>query len=364
MIYREVGDFHSTYAVDIFGFRLRQERFAFYMLVIFGVLCVPLLAAGGIGLFADDYILKAFITPWMIMSLAAMGLNILMGYCGQISLGAGAFMGIGAYAAYNIVLRLPGTPLPVAILLGGGTAAVIGVMFGLPSLRIKGLYLAVSTLAAQFFFDWFFLRVPWVTNNDPSGVVVAPAITVFGHPVQTAYGTYLFVLAFLLILATVVTTVVRGPLGRQWMAVRDMDMAAEMLGISPLYAKLTAFAFSSFLIGVAGALWAFVQLGSWDPLAFSIDRSFAVLFMIMVGGMGSLAGSFLGAGFMLILPALIEQLPHLFGIHLRPETVTNLTTLFIGVLIVVLLIREPHGFAKLLANLRERARLWPLRYPL
>ena len=166
-------------------------------------------------------------------------------------------------------------PLPVfpSILLGGLMAAIVGILFGVPSLRIKGLYLAVATLAAQFFFDWVFIRVKWFTNYTPSGSVTAPDLNFFGILVHTPIERYLLCLLFVTVFAVLAKNLVRGNLGRQWMAIRDMDIAAELMGIRPLYAKLTAFAVSSFIIGVAGALWAFIYLGAWEPLAFNIDRS-------------------------------------------------------------------------------------------
>jgi branched-chain amino acid transport system permease protein len=362
MLYREVGQFNTSYRDDMALLPIRQDRFTFYILLAFAFAGIPALSQIGVGPFQDDYLIKAILIPWMIMSLAAIGLNILTGYCGQISLGAAAFMAVGAYSAYNFSLRIPEIPLPICILLGGAASAGVGIVFGLPSLRIKGLYLAVATLAAQFFFDWLFLRVHWFTNYTPSGVVVAPTIRIFDHRLSSSVELYLFTLTFLTVLAVIAATLVRGPIGRQWMAIRDMDIAAEMLGIKPLFAKLSAFAVSSFMIGVAGALWAFVHLGSWDPLAFLIDQSFVILFIIIIGGLGSIIGSFLGTAFILILPIVFDQLPHAVGVPLRPETVSHLVTLTIGLLIIYLLIVEPQGFARLWQIAKEKLRLWPFAY--
>ena len=193
-------------------------------------------------------------------------------------------------------------------------AAIVGILFGIPSLRIKGLYLAVATLAAQFFFDWVFIRVKWFTNYAPSGSVTAPELNFFGFVVNTPIERYLLCLIFVVVFALIAKNLVRGNLGRQWMAIRDMDIAAELMGIRPLYAKLTAFAVSSFIVGVAGALWAFVYLGAWEPLAFDIDRSLQLLFMVIIGGLGSILGSFLGAAFILILPILLNQVPAALGV--------------------------------------------------
>lgn len=362
MLYREAGQFKSSYAADMAIFPIRQDRIAFSALLAFAFIGVPLLAYFEIGPFGHDYIFKAILIPFLILSLAAIGLNILTGYCGQISLGGGAFMAIGAYAAYNFSLRIPELPLLVSILLGGGMAALVGILFGAPSLRIKGLYLAVATLAAQFFFDWLFLRVPWFTNYTPSGSVNAPELNFFGWVVNTPAERYMLALIFVTVFAVVAKNLTRGNIGRQWMAIRDMDIAAELMGIRPLYAKLSAFAISSFIIGVAGALWAFVHLGSWEPLTFNIDRSFQLLFMVIIGGLGSILGCFLGAAFILILPIFLDQVPHAMGVPLSVETVSHLVFIITGALICFLLIVEPHGFARLWAIAKEKLRLWPFPY--
>lgn len=375
MLYRETGQFKTTYAADMAIFPIRQDRVALYLLLALAFIGVPLLAQFHVWPFGSDYLLRAILIPFLILALAAIGVNILVGYCGQISLGSGAFMAIGAYCAYKfgtgiqIPLEWFGTqisirPLPLlaSILLGGLMAAIVGVLFGIPSLRIKGLYLAVATLAAQFFFDWVFLRVKWFTNYTPSGSVNAPELNFFGLIVHTSTERYLLCLAFVTVFAFLAKNLVRGNLGRQWMAIRDMDIAAELMGIRPLYAKLTAFAVSSFMVGIAGALWAFIYLGSWEPLAFSIDRSFQLLFMVIIGGLGSILGSFLGAVFILILPILLDQVPHALGIPISVETVSLLVFIVTGVLICYLLIVEPHGFARLWSITKEKLRLWPYPY--
>ena len=271
MLYREAGQFKVTYSEDMAIFPIRQDRVALAILLGIAFIGVPLLANFHIWPFGSDYLLRAILLPFLILALAAIGVNILVGYCGQISLGSGAFMAIGAYSAYKLgtgvhiplaslgfAISIPPLPVLLSILLGGLTAAVVGILFGVPSLRIKGLYLAVATLAAQFFFDWVFLRVSWFTNYAPSGSVNAPTLNFFGLVVGTPIERYLLCLIFVTVFAVLTKNLVRGNLGRQWMAIRDMDIAAELIGIRPLYAKLTAFAVSSFVVGVAGALWAFV----------------------------------------------------------------------------------------------------------
>jgi branched-chain amino acid transport system permease protein len=355
MLYRENGQFKTNYRADQQIFPIRQDRIAVALLLAAAFVAVPLLA--------DEYLLRAILIPFLILSLAALGLNVLVGYCGQISLGAGAFMAVGAYAAYNFFVRIDGMPLLAAVLLGGACATIVGVLFGIPSLRIKGLYLAVATLAAQFFTDWAFLRIKWFTNDSPSGSVAVAGLQVFGVPIESPVQKYLFCLGMVVVFALLVKNLVRGHIGREWMAIRDMDVAASVIGIRPVYAKLTAFAVSSFIIGVAGALWAFVYLGSWEPAAFNINRSFDLLFMIIIGGLGSVMGSFFGAAFIVFLPIILDQaLPALgnaVGMPIDTATVSHFVFMIFGGLIVFFLIVEPHGIARLWSTGKEKLRLWP-----
>ena len=351
MLYRENGQFKTSYRADQQIFPVRQDRLLIGALLALAFVAVPFIAS--------EYTFRAILTPFLILSLAALGLNILVGYCGQISLGTGAFMAIGAYGAYNFFVRVPGMPLIAALLLGGGCATVVGVLFGMPSLRIKGLYLAVATLAAQFFTDWAFLRIKWFTNDSSSGSVSVAGLNVLGIPIETPVQKYLFCLSFVCVFALLAKNLVRGNIGREWMAIRDMDVAAAVIGIRPVYAKLTAFAVSSFIVGVAGGLWGFVHLGSWEPAAFSVDRSFQLLFMVIIGGLGSIAGSFFGAAFIVLLPILLDALPSYFGIPIDTALASHLTFMIFGALIVFFLIVEPHGIARLWATGREKLRLWP-----
>jgi branched-chain amino acid transport system permease protein len=355
MLYRENGQFKTTYRADQQVFPIAQDRVLIWALVAFAAIGVPLLV--------DEYLFRAILIPFLILSLAALGLNILVGYCGQISLGTGAFMAVGAYAAYNLSVRIEGMPLLLALLGGGFFATLVGVAFGIPSLRIKGLYLAVATLAAQFFCDWAFLRVKWFTNNTASGSVSVSNLEIFGLPIETPHAKYLLCLAILVVFAIAAKNLVRSHIGREWMAIRDMDVAAAVIGIRPVYAKLTAFAVSSFIVGVAGALWGFVHLGAWEPAAFSIDRSFQLLFMIIIGGLGSIMGSFFGAAFIVILPVFLNQfLPFaggLVGVNISTATVAHAELMIFGALIVFFLIVEPHGLARLWSTAKEKLRLWP-----
>ncbi|MEN9842730.1 MAG: hypothetical protein RLZZ612_559 [Pseudomonadota bacterium] len=355
MFYRENGQFKTTYQADQQIFPIAQDRWAILGLIAVAAVAVPLLF--------DEYMFRAIFIPFLILALAAIGVNILVGYCGQISLGSGAFMAVGAYMAYNTFVRVEGMPLIVALLCGGFFATLVGMFFGIPSLRVKGLYLAVATLAAQFFCDWAFLRIGWFTNNNASGSVSVSNLQVFGLPIETPVQKYLFCLAFLVVFALLAKNLVRSAIGREWMAIRDMDVAAAVIGIRPMYAKLSAFAVSSFIVGVAGGLWGFVHLGSWEPAAFSVDRSFQLLFMVIIGGMGSIMGSMFGAAFIVVLPIFLNQflpfLGGLVGMTISTATVAHTEFMIFGALIVWFLIVEPHGLAKLWSVAKQKLRIWP-----
>ncbi len=351
MLYRENGQFKTSYAADQQMLPIRQDQLFMIVLVAFAFAVVPFIAS--------DYMLRAILIPFLILALAALGLNLLTGYCGQVSIGHGAFMAVGAYVAYNIALRLPWMNILVVLVLAGLAAALVGMFFGIPSLRIKGFYLAVATLAAQFFFDWVFARVKWFTNYAPSGSVSVPDVRLFGLVLDTPEEKYLFVLAIVAALTLFAKNIVRGHVGRSWMAIRDMDVAAEVIGIRPMAAKLSAFAVSSFYVGIAGALWGFIHLGSWEPLAFSITLSLNLLFMIIIGGLGSILGSFFGAAFIVVLPILLNQVPAALGIPISTAMASHLELMIFGALIVFFLIVEPHGLARLWAIGKEKLRLWP-----
>ena len=358
MFYREVGDFHTRYSDDSQTFPIRFDRYRYYviLLVAFGIL--PFLV--------NDYWSSAILMPFLIWSIAAIGLNILTGYCGQISLGSGGFMAVGAYACYKLMTAFPGLNIVFCIVLAGLITAAVGMVFGLPSLRIKGFYLAVATLAAQFFLVWLFNRVPWFYNYSASGQITAPERTLVGIPVTgpnvAAWSQYMFCLLFVFTLAWCARNMTRGSLGRKWMAIRDMDIAAEIIGVNPLATKLSAFAVSSFYIGIAGALFFAVYLGAVEATdAFGINKSFLVLFMIIIGGLGSILGSFIGAAFIVLMPVFLKNL--LVGqFGWDTALATHFEFIIVGGLIVLFLIAEPHGMSQLWRVVKEKLRLWPFPY--
>ena len=358
MLYRETGDFRATYAADEQIFPVRQDRWAFWLFLLAAYTLVPLLI--------NDYWEKAIFIPVLIYILAAIGLNILTGYCGQISLGTGGFMAVGAYSTYKLMTSFPDLNIAFIVVLSGLITALAGTAFGLPSLRIKGFYLAVATLAAQFFFVWLFNRVPWFFNYSASGQIATSTRTVFGVEVTGAtapsWATYLFCLSFVVVFGFAARNVLRGRIGRSWQAIRDMDIAAEIIGVNPLRAKLSAFAVSSFYVGMAGSLYFSVWLGAAETTeAFGIDQSFLVLFMVIIGGLGTMLGSVLGASFMVVMPILLKSLL-VGGVGLQAVTAKHIEFTVFGALIIFFLIVEPHGFARLWSVVKQKLRLWPFPY--
>ena len=349
MIYRESGQYKTTYDTDTQIFPITQDRVAVAALLVIAFFVTPLVAS--------PYMFSAILIPFLIFSLAALGLNILTGYAGQISLGTAAFMAVGAFASYNFMLRVPGMPILLAFVLGGICAAMVGIAFGLPSLRIRGFYLAASTLATQFFVVWCLTKVPWFTNNSSSGVITAQQIEILGYKLDSPAEKYLLVLAIVSVLALLAKNMVRSTVGRSWMAVRDMDVAAEVIGFRVMRTKLIAFAVSSFYCGIAGALFAYCYVGTVEPEAYNLDLSFRILFMVIIGGLGSILGSFFGAAFIVLLPTVLSMIVHVTGL---PNSVTsNLELMVFGGLIIFFLIVEPHGLARLWQIGKEKLRLWP-----
>jgi branched-chain amino acid transport system permease protein len=349
VFYREAGQFKTTYEADGQILPIRQDRIFMAALAVFALAVVPFVAS--------PYMLSAILIPFLIFALAALGLNLLTGYAGQLSLGTAAFMAVGAYASYNFVARIPGIPLLLAFVLGGLCAAAVGIAFGLPSLRIRGFYLAAATLATQFFVVWCLTKVPYLTNYSSSGVITVQPMEILGYAFDTPARKYVLVLLITAGMAVLAKNLVRSNTGRCWMAIRDMDVAAEVIGVRPMRTKLLAFAVSSFFCGVAGALYAFAYLGTVEPEAYNLDLSFRILFMIIIGGVGSVLGSFLGAAFIVLLPVFLNIFAH--GLGLKTSVASNLELMVFGALIVFFLAVEPHGLARLWQIGKEKLRLWP-----
>ncbi len=370
MLYRESGQFKTSYAADQAIFPILQDK-----VIVWGFIVLVFLFP----FFETTGDLKSLWILLMVNAMAALGLNILTGYCGQVSLGTAGFMGCGAFAAFKLASEFPELNIIIVVLLSGLASAAIGILFGLPSLRIKGLYLAVATLAAQFFLTWSFIKIPWLYNHNTSGTITAPPRTLFGQQVtgpipgrglsaaeldvikrDVVISQYMICLVLLIVFALIAKNLVRGRLGRSWMAIRDMDIAAELIGIRPLRTKLLAFAVSSYYCGVAGSMLFLFYLGSLEGgEAFSINDSFLYLFMVIIGGLGSIAGSFMGAAFITLLPILLIRVPGWLGLTIHVETVTHLQFMILGALILFFLIAEPNGLARLWQIAKEKLRLWP-----
>ncbi|HZQ11853.1 MAG TPA: branched-chain amino acid ABC transporter permease [Pseudolabrys sp.] len=358
MFYREAGQFKTSYRADQAMFPILQDRIGIALLLAAAFIVVPLTAS--------DFVIDSFITPILIYSLAAIGLNLLTGYTGLLSLGTGAFMGVGAFSCYKLTTFFPGVNIIVLIICSGFFAAAAGIVFGLPSLRIKGFYLAVATLAAQFFLSWCFIRVPWLYNHNISASIEVPERLMFGIPITgptaAVVTRYLLVLTIVSLMTWFASNLIRGRIGRTWMAVRDMDIAAELIGIKLYPTKLLAFAVSSFYCGVAGAMLVFLYLGNAESESFSINQSFLVLFMVIIGGLGSLLGSFFGAALIYGLPIVLRMIKAQFGLSVTAATLEHINFITLGTLIILFLIAEPNGLARLWQIGKQKLRVWPFPY--
>lgn len=355
MLYRTAGQFKTSYEADQALFPVKQDAFLLGVILLFALVIFPFTAS--------EFAFQTMLIPVMIYALAALGLNILTGFAGQLSLGTGAFMGVGAYACYKMVTLMPWMNPIVAILLSGFFSAGVGVMFGIPSLRIKGFYLAIATLAAQFFLVWLFEKWAWLYNYNASGAIQVPNLDIFGvyvtGPQADSIVQYYVVLGIVALMTMLCINLTRGTLGRTWKATRDMDIAAELIGINLMKSKLTAFAISSYIVGVAGALYVFMWKGAAEPNLFDIPLSFQVLFIAIIGGLGSVMGNYLGAILIVGLPVAMNLVPGALGIPISSAMVEHLNIMIVGSLIVFFLIVEPHGLNQLWRLIREKLIIWP-----
>ena len=324
----------------------KNDLINFLLLMIISLLIIPITVKSG-------YWYSSILIPWLCLALASIGQQIVMGYAGQLALGAAGFMAAGAFACYNLILRVPDIPFFVALALSGLIAAAFGILFGLPSLRVRGIYLMVATLASQFFIVWMIDKFGWFKNYDSSGIITAQDIVIMGKSFTSPLEMYLVIVFVVTVLTLLAINMARGSTGRNWMAVRDMDIAAESMGISLLRTKLQAFAISAFYCGVAGALFAFTYLKSLEPVAFDIKLSFKILFMVILGGLGTINGAFIGAAFILLFPVLLNSIGNnVFHGAIDATIVSSIEQVVFGVLIIIFMIYEPLGMAKLWDNIR------------
>jgi branched-chain amino acid transport system permease protein len=320
----------------------------FVVLMTLGFIIIP-------NFISSEYWFTSILIPWLCLALATIGQQIVMGYTGQLALGAAGFMAAGAFACFNLVLRVPGIPFFGALIVSGLIAAAFGILFGLPSLRVRGIYLMVATLASQFFIVWMIDKFGWFKNYDSSGIITAQDIVIFGKSFTSPVAMYMVILVVVTFLTLLAMNMARGSTGRNWMAVRDMDIAAESMGVSLLKTKLQAFAISAFYCGVAGALLAFCYLKSLEPVAFDIKLSFKVLFMCILGGLGTINGAFIGAAFILLFPVLLNAVGNnVFHGAIDATIISSVEQIVFGVLMIVFMIYEPLGMSKLWENIKQK----------
>ena len=355
MIHRESGLLKTTYQADMALYPLPVAKWAVGAIAVLAFVVVPLVL--------DEYYLS-ICNLISVAVVGALGLNILVGYTGQVSIGHGAFMSVGAYTAATLAVRL-GAPFWISLPLGGLMAALIGAIVGVPSLRIKGLYLAIATLAGQLIIEWTINHVTWISGGVQASIEV-PRPTVFGNPINTQREMYYFLLVFVVLAIAGVMNLMRTRVGRAFIAIRDQDIAAEIIGINIFKYKLLAFAISSFYAGVTGVLYTY-YLGIANYEQFQITTSIDYLAMIIIGGLGSVLGSVFGAIFVTLLPIVIRSVMEAFGGFLFSSgavlnIIPNLRLIIFGLLIIVFLVVEPEGLNRLWRNIRSYFRVWPFAY--
>jgi branched-chain amino acid transport system permease protein len=355
MFHNESGVFKTSYAADMALFPLPDTRRTLMIIAALFVVFVPLAL--------DEYLLS-IVNLILIAIVGAIGLNILVGYTGQVSIGHGAFMSVGAYTAANLITRLD-MPFWIAVPAGGLMAALIGTLVGIPSLRIKGLYLAIATLAAQLIIEWVINHVHWISGGTQASIHVGPPV-VFGARLHTPVQLYFFLLCFVVVAIVASLNLMRSRIGRAFIAVRDRDIAAEIIGIDIFRYKLISFAISSFYAGVTGVLYTY-YLGIANYEQFQLDVSINYLAMVIIGGLGSQLGPILGAAFVTLLPVVTRRMLEVGGSWFfsaadLANITPNLRLVMFGGLIIFFLVVEPEGLDRLWRNIRGYFRTWPFSY--
>jgi branched-chain amino acid transport system permease protein len=355
MFHRESGVFKTGYAADMALYPLPIARWTVAALLVLFAVVAPLSL--------HEYYLS-IINLVMIAVVGALGLNILVGYTGQISIGHAAFMSVGAYTAANLAVKAH-LPFWITLPAGGLMAALIGAIVGIPSLRIKGLYLAIATLAGQLIIEWTINHVPWISGGAQASIQV-PRPSLLGYELRTQGQLYFFLLFFTVVAIVATLNLVRSRIGRAFIAIRDQDIAAEIIGIDIFRYKLLSFAISSFYAGVCGVLYTY-YLGIANYEQFQIVVSIDYLAMIIIGGLGSVLGSILGATFVTFLPIVIRWTMESFGSLFfspaeLPGTISSLRLIVFGALIILFLVMEPEGLNRLWRNIRNYFRVWPFSY--
>jgi branched-chain amino acid transport system permease protein len=355
MFYRESGEYKTDYKRDMTVYALPISRFAVGLMVLLFFVAAPLLMS--------EYQLT-LLSLVAIAVVGALGLNILVGYAGQLSIGHAAFMSVGAYTAANLVTKLD-LPFLMTLPAGGIMAAAIGLIVGIPSLRIKGIYLAIATLAAQFIIEWIINHSPSISGGVQASIEIDRP-TILGWKLDQAVELYLFLVTIAAIAIVCTQNLIRSRIGRAFIAIRDQDIAAEIIGISVFKYKLYAFGISSFYAGVTGVLYTY-YLGIASYEQFTLVVSIDYLAMIIIGGLGSILGSILGAFFITLLPIGIRLFMENIGsLFLEPEALASIISqmrlIVFGSLIIIFLIMEPEGLNRLWINIRNYFRVWPFSY--
>lgn len=354
MLFRQAGIFHTNYAADRAMFPIPLDRWMVSALLVFAL---------GAPWIVSSLALTSYVMPWLIWTAAALGLNLILGWAGQFHFGYAAIMGIGAYTAVHGARN--GIAWEIAVILGGLMATVVGIVFAFAALRVKGLYLALSTLALQFVMDWVISHVPAISGGV-SATLQAPTLRLLGQTITSEAGVYYVALGWCLFVTVFMLNLRRTALGRALVAVREKDFAAAVIGVQSFYFKLTAFATSSFIGGVSGAILVFTFYRAVTPEQFSVNVSIELLAMVIVGGLASIIGSYFGAAFILLLPGqinyLIAWIAKLLGADIGVETLAHIPHVVYGALIIIVLLVEPMGLGKLYANLRNYLLVWPFGY--
>lgn len=354
MFFRQAGIRHTDYAGDRELFPIPADKLMISALLVFALLA-PMLVS--------SLALSSYLTPWLVWTSATLGLNLILGWAGQFHFGYAAVMGIGAYTAVHGARN--GIPWEIAVVLGGFMAMAVGVVFAFAALRVKGLYLALSTLALQFVMDWVISHVPAISGGV-GATLQAPAMRLLGQAVRSEVGLYYVALGWALLVTLFMLNLRRTALGRALVAVREKDYAAAVIGVQSFRYKLVAFATSSFIGGVSGAVLIFTFYKAVTPEQFAVNVSIELLAMVIVGGLASIIGSWFGAAFILLLPgqmhALIEWAARTSGVNIGIETLAHLPHVVYGAMIIIFLLVEPMGLGKLYGNVRNYLTVWPFGY--
>jgi branched-chain amino acid transport system permease protein len=297
-----------------------------------------------------------------IASIAAVGLNILVGFTGQISLGHGAFIGVGAYSA-AILATSWNLPIWISVPIAGFITAIVGMIFGIPSVRLKGLYLTIATLAGQFIIEY--ILVHWESLTQGTMGITLPAASIFGMEISGDRRFFYVIFFSLCFMVWMAINIIRTKYGRAFIAIRDNDRAAEGMGIPVFGYKLLSFAVSSFYAGFAGGLWAYYMI-SITSEPFNLLLSVEYIAMIIIGGLGSIAGSIYGAVFITLLNEALRMITDmLMNMNITSGIGFNIAPMrefVFGLAIVLFILLEPKGIAEVWRIVKSSFRLWPFSY--